>query len=89
MRATFENAVPSVAVALNFSSSTAPAAVTVFTAQKTETGYNHIAALPESQFYVGFLFMLNGKWVDRDTLLNELNGKTIDQVSDWFDENGR
>lgn len=88
-RATFENAVPSVAVALNFSSSTAPAAVTVFTAQKTETGYNHIAALPESQFYVGFLFMLNGKWVDRDTLLNELNGKRIDQVSDWFDENGR
>ncbi|MDE6401010.1 MAG: hypothetical protein K2L54_00175, partial [Clostridiales bacterium] len=88
-RATFEKAVPDVAVSVGFSSATDPVAVTVFSAEKTDGGFKNTAILPESQFYAGFLFLVNGKWVDRNALLDELAGKTISQVSDFFDEQGR
>ena len=88
-RLVYEQAVPDVKVSVGFSSATAPAAVTVFKSVKTESGYDNTAELPESQFYAGLMFLVDGKWVDREALLNELDGKTIAQASDYFDEYGR
>ncbi|MCX4313618.1 MAG: glycine-rich protein [Clostridia bacterium] len=84
----FERAVPKCGVDTSFSTN-AGAAILLFMRTPVEDGFADSAVVPDD-FEYEILFLKNGKWWKRADFIAEfLHGKTISEISEFFDAEGR